>query len=194
MWVLFVARNREFIRDKAGFGWNILFPFLIVAGFGIVFSGDTRTDYKVGVFPVATPHVDMKQVKLPSRLKGYQYIHFIPFKTFDTGLDRLVHHKIDILIKNDDLDFSYWISDSSPKGYVMEKVVRESLVPETFFQGKVKKKEIQSDQIRYIDWLFPGILGMNIMFSAMFGVGYIIVRYRKKWCAQKTESNTGDRI
>ena len=35
MWALFVARNFEFIRDRAGFGWNILFPFLIVAGFGV---------------------------------------------------------------------------------------------------------------------------------------------------------------
>jgi ABC-type multidrug transport system permease subunit len=30
-----------------------------------------------------------------------------------------------------------------------------------------------------VDWLIPGVLGMNIMFSALFGVGYVIVRYRK---------------
>ena len=41
------------------------------------------------------------------------------------------------------------------------------------------RQEIRGDQIRYIDWLFPGILGMNIMFSALFGVGYVIVRYRR---------------
>ena len=33
--------------------------------------------------------------------------------------------------------------------------------------------------VRYVDWLFPGILGMNLMFSCLFGVGYVVVRYRK---------------
>jgi ABC-type multidrug transport system permease subunit len=33
--------------------------------------------------------------------------------------------------------------------------------------------------MRYIDWLFPGILGMNMMFSCLFGVGYVVLRYRK---------------
>ena len=35
------------------------------------------------------------------------------------------------------------------------------------------------DAVRYVDWLFPGILGMNMMFSCLFGVGYVVVRYRK---------------
>ncbi len=61
----------------------------------------------------------------------------------------------------------------------MEKVVKESMIPEEVFKGKIKKEEIKGKQIRYLDWLFPGILGMNIMFSSLFGVGYIIVRYRR---------------
>jgi ABC-type multidrug transport system permease subunit len=30
-----------------------------------------------------------------------------------------------------------------------------------------------------VDWFLPGILGMNMMFSCLFGVGFVIVRYRK---------------
>jgi len=33
--------------------------------------------------------------------------------------------------------------------------------------------------VRYVDWLISGLLGMNMMFSGLFGVGYVIVRYRK---------------
>ena len=33
--------------------------------------------------------------------------------------------------------------------------------------------------IRYVDWVLPGVLAMNMMFSCLFGVGYVIVRYRK---------------
>ncbi len=52
IWVLFLARNREFLRDRSGFGWNILFPFLIVVGFGLIYNTDGREAYKAGIFPV----------------------------------------------------------------------------------------------------------------------------------------------
>ena len=39
--------------------------------------------------------------------------------------------------------------------------------------------ESSGKSIRYVDWVLPGILGMNMMFSCLFGVGYVIVRYRK---------------
>ena len=53
-WAMFIARNKEFFRDRAAFGWNFLFPFLLVAGFGVIFGGKAYTTYKVGIFP-ATP-------------------------------------------------------------------------------------------------------------------------------------------
>ncbi len=45
-WTMLKARNREFFRDRAAFGWNFLFPFLIVAGFGVIFGGQSYTEYK----------------------------------------------------------------------------------------------------------------------------------------------------
>ena len=55
---------------------------------------------------------------------------------------------------------------------------KSSLMPPDFSSG-AQKKEIQGTAIRYLDWLFPGILAMNMMFSALWGVGYVVVRYRK---------------
>ena len=43
----------------------------------------------------------------------------------------------------------------------------------------LQREIVTGGEIRYVDWLIPGVLGMNIMFSALFGVGYVIVRYRK---------------
>ena len=44
---------------------------------------------------------------------------------------------------------------------------------------RVQKQTVSGQRIDYIDWLFPGIIAMNMMFSALFGVGYVVVRYRK---------------
>jgi ABC-type multidrug transport system permease subunit len=38
---------------------------------------------------------------------------------------------------------------------------------------------VEGDEVRYIDWVIPGIMAMNIMWGALFGIGYVIVRYRK---------------
>lgn len=179
MWALFAARNYEFIRDRAGFGWNILFPFLIVAGFGLIFSSDSRSEFKLGVFPVKPDQMVIEELKIPEKLKINEYIKIIAFNTRDDAVDKLLHHKIDILLENSNQKLSYWISDSSPKGYIMEKVVKESIIPDNMFATRIIKQQIKGEQIRYIDWLFPGILGMNIMFSSLFGVGYVIVRYRR---------------
>jgi len=179
MWALFVARNFEFIRDRAGFGWNILFPFLIVAGFGVIFSSGAGSEFKLGVFPVNPGSMIVKDLNIPEKLKSYDHIKIVPFRTRDEAMDKLLHHKIDILLKNAGPKLRYWVSDSSPKGYVLEKVVKESVIPEDMFASRVIRQQVKGEQIRYIDWLFPGILGMNIMFSSLFGVGYVIVRYRR---------------
>ena len=41
------------------------------------------------------------------------------------------------------------------------------------------RSNVTGIEVPYVEWLFPGILGMNMMFSALFGVGYVVVRYRK---------------
>jgi ABC-2 type transport system permease protein len=41
------------------------------------------------------------------------------------------------------------------------------------------RSTVSGRSVGYVDWLVPGVLGMNMMFSCLFGVGYVIVRYRK---------------
>ncbi|MDH5728740.1 MAG: ABC transporter permease, partial [Gammaproteobacteria bacterium] len=46
---IFLARNKEFLRDRSSLSWNIAFPILLVFGFSIIFSDDNNLLYKVGV-------------------------------------------------------------------------------------------------------------------------------------------------
>ena len=172
------ARNLEFFRDKGSLGWNLLFPFLIVIGFGLIFGGGSRPEYKVGIFPYTAESVVPAELNLPEDFKNEASIEFIAFPNLEIGLDKLNHHKINMLVNLESEEFQYWVSSSSPKGYIVEILYNSSLIPENLKQLG-KKQVIQGKEIRYIDFLFPGILAMNMMFSALFGVGYVIVRYRK---------------
>jgi len=177
MWTIFKARNYEFFRDKAAFGWNFLFPFLIIAGFAIIFGGKDFSGFKVGVFPSATEKVSFAGTTLPKKFLTTRHLEFIGFPDFQQGIDKLKHHKIDFLVRLDSPGRQYWVLKSSPKGYLVERLFQASFIPAGAGYGE--REAVQGGEIRYIDWLFPGILGMNMMFSALWGVGYIIVRYRK---------------
>jgi ABC-type multidrug transport system permease subunit len=178
LWAVLKARNLEFFRDKSAFGWNFIFPFLLVAGFGIIFGGKTYTEYKIGVFPAKSERVAMAALDIPQRFKEMKHLKFIGFQNAAQGLKKLKHHRIDFLLKIGQAPHQYWVSDSSPKGYVVEQMFKASLIPPKS-RPNAEKKEIHGSTIRYIDWLFPGILAMNMMFSALWGVGYVVVRYRK---------------
>ncbi len=176
IWAMFKARNCEFFRDRAAFGWNFLFPFLIIAGFGIVFSGKAQQIYKVGVYPAGT-QVSFEQSNLPEKFRSTKQLEFIGFHDFQQAQEQLGHHRIDLLVRQDTPKPQYWVVGSSPRGAIAERLLESSFVadPSLF----AVKQSLEGTEIRYIDWLFPGVLGMNMMFSSLWGVGYVIVRYRK---------------
>jgi ABC-type polysaccharide/polyol phosphate export permease len=176
MWALLVARNAEFFRDRAAFGWNFAFPFLIIVGFGILFNGREFKQFQVGIFPSSTVQTDSSNNLLPETFRHDRHIVLIPVADRKEGENLLNRHRIDLLIDLHSPTHAYWVNPSSPDGSLAERIYLAS-----FMAGRhVPERGLaQGRQIRYIDWLMPGILAMNMMFSALWGVGYVIVRYRK---------------
>ena len=178
VWSMIVARNREFFRDREAFGWNFLFPFLLIGGFAIIFGGNEAKDFKVGLFPCIQTESQIQPDCIPEKLRTIRLIQYIGCPSLEQGLVKLKHHKFDLLLDISTQPYRYWVSDTSPKGYTVEKMLIATFSPGTP-RGLERQKVVAARQIRYIDWLFPGILGMNIMFSALYGVGFVVVRYRK---------------
>ncbi len=158
------ARNKEFLRDRSSFVWNLLFPILVIGGFAFAFSGDGQEQYKIGV-------VGDQETFAQSPLAQTRYIQFVPFKDPQLAITKVERHQIDLLLDVDQQQ--YWINSTSPKGYLVERILLG--VSDTDY----RKQTVEGREIRYVDWLIPGIMAMNMMFSALFGVGYVIVRYRK---------------
>jgi ABC-2 type transport system permease protein len=99
-----------------------------------------------------------------------RYVEFIDYEDKTLATLKLEQHAIDFLV--DFSEKSYWVNQGSPNSYLIEKIF---LGQHTDFN----RLETNGKKIRYVDWILPGILGMNMMFSCLFGVGYVIVRYRK---------------
>jgi ABC-type multidrug transport system permease subunit len=155
------ARNIEFFRDRSSLGWNLFFPVLMLAGLSFVFSGDGKAVYKVGV-------VNLESVQ--SSFIETRYIDFINYQDKSLATLKLEQHSLDFVI--DFAGKNYWVNQGSPNSYLVEKIFLGQ-------HANFNRLETHGQKIRYVDWVLPGILGMNMMFSCLFGVGYVIVRYRK---------------
>jgi ABC-type multidrug transport system permease subunit len=163
---VFKARNIEFFRDKSSLAWNLFFPVLLLVGFSVIFSGDSKTEYKVGWY-------SNQEINIPEGQSEFEQIKFIEFINYDNlvqAKQKLARHSIDILI--DFNDQQYWVNEESAKSYLIEQIFLSQ-------QSGFERLQSNGESIRYIDWVLPGILAMNMMFSSLFGVGYVIVRYRK---------------
>ena len=166
---IFKSRNREFMRDRASFTWNLLLPIVLMLGLSFAFNED-RDTYTVGVLQDGENIVTEQHPFLSMR-----YIRFVPTSDKDDALRKLSRHQLDLLVEFDDAP-RYWVNPDSAKGHFVELALLQSNsnAPPT-----IEKEQILGDAVRYVDWVLPVILGMNMMFSSLFGVGYVIVRYRK---------------
>ncbi|MBV9343997.1 MAG: ABC transporter permease [Gammaproteobacteria bacterium] len=158
------ARNLEFLRDRGTLLFTLLLPVMVVIGMGFVFGGPQRPLFKVGVL------AERIEPGTSSFLRE-RYVQFVPEARAEQAESRLAHQQLDLLV---DLHppVRYWVNSDSPKGYIAERLLLAA-------EPAARREAVRGAALRYVDWLFPGILGMNMMFSCLFGVGYVVLRYRK---------------
>ena len=169
IYAIFMGRNREFLRDRSSLAWNLLLPVALVFGLSYAFDGQ-RDEYTVGVLqaeetvdPSAHPFLETR------------FVRFVAYDDIDEAMLKIERHQLDLLI---DIGppTRYWINPTASKGYFVEFALLQA---SSTAISDVVKEQVAGAPVRYADWILPGILGMNMMFSCLFGVGYVIVRYRK---------------
>jgi len=143
-------------------------PVALVIGLSFIFGGSGRSQFTIGVLQ-DSPVID----QAVNPFLETRYTSFVAIRDVDAGIRKVARHQLDLLV-DFDAPARYWVNPDSPKGYFAERVLLHS-----GGAGNFDRQPIQGEAIRYVDWVLPGILGMNMMFSCLFGVGYVVVRYRK---------------
>jgi ABC-type multidrug transport system permease subunit len=168
IYAIFRARNLEFVRDRSSLSWNIVLPVALMFGLSFIFGGGSRPEYTVGVIQESA-QID----KAVHSFLDTEYVRFVPVADLESALRKVARHQLDLVVQFQPR-VRYWINPESPKGYFVEFALLQSSSAERPY-----REAVPGDAVRYVDWVLPGILAMNMMFSCLFGVGYVVVRYRK---------------
>src|SRR3954471_5688590 len=175
---LTLVRFREFIREPEAVFWTFIFPILLAAGLGIAFRQRGPDRIQVGVLGNAASAAALAEsLKKDSTLV---------VKTYDDspGARALRTRKIALLVvptsKPDSVRYIY---DRGRSDAVNRRVIGDRSVQ--VGAGRVDPVRATDTYItekgsRYIDFLIPGLLGMNLMGSSIWGLGFAIVTARSK--------------
>lgn len=162
-----LARSLEFLRDRSALAWNLLFPVLMVLGFALIFSGPGQPMFRVALLGATPSNPDTH----PFLSTPHTQFYAEPDEAMAER--KVARHRTDLLLDLRSQPPRYSINPESQKGVILERLLLAS-------GGPVPARQIVAGRpIRYVDWALPGILGMNLMFSCLWGVGFVIVRYRK---------------
>lgn len=158
------VRNREFYRDFGALGWVILFPIIMVVTFGYIFDVDKGEMYKVGYWG------EEKTQDIP-------HIQWVKYQNKEEALKKLKLQRIDIALSEETRPLKLWSAKDSPKSKLAKKVLHLHLLGD--HEQPYVEEVITGNVISYTEWVFPGIINLNMMFMGLWGVGWVIVRQRK---------------
>lgn len=169
---LTLVRFRETLREPEALFWIFVFPILLAAGLGIAFRNRPADVLKIAA---TSPEIatSLKHEKL---LDVQQLNPGIADEALRTG-------KIALLAEpgaNGAVVYRY--DDTNPEGRTARMLVDRAVQRAA---GRVDPV-VTSDNMmrepgsRYIDFLIPGLLGMNLMGSAIWGMGFTVVDARRR--------------
>ncbi|MFQ5701147.1 MAG: ABC transporter permease [Acidobacteriota bacterium] len=171
---LFLCRLRIFFREPATIFWVYGFPLLLALGLGIAFRDQPPERIRVDIRrddPSAAEHVR----RLLAAREGF----VVALHGVEECATRLRLGKSDITILPGD-PFEYIFDPTRPSSLLARTRVDAALQKANGRIDPVRTRDrpVTERGSRYIDFLIPGLLGMNLMGGGLWGVGFVTVDMR----------------
>jgi len=174
---LTAMRVREFMREKEAVFWVFIFPVLMTFALGIAFR-NTAPD-KTPVAIEAT--TDAKANETAQLLSGSTEITATVMSPSDAA-QALRSGKVSIVVIPQNDSFEYRFDPTRPESRAARLMLDDVLQRGKGRADVVKTGEqrITEPGARYVDFLVPGLIGMNLMGSGLWGLGFTVVIARSR--------------
>jgi ABC-2 type transport system permease protein len=171
---LFLARLREFAREPEVIFWVFGFPILLAVGLGIAFRNKPPDEIAVGVIDASGVEETLRALPASAGFRAERV-------SASEGDQRLRLGKVAIVVVPGN-PVEYRFDATRPESVLARQRVDDALQRAAGRTDPVAVREKLSTEpgARYIDFLIPGLLGMNIMSGGMWGVGFVIVEMRSR--------------
>jgi ABC-2 type transport system permease protein len=170
---LTAARFRLFFREPSALFWTFGFPVILAVALGIAFRNRPPEPVRVAI--EAGPGAEAVLAELGSdEVKA-------TVEDQATARADLRVGKVDVVVVPG-APRTYRYDETRPEARLARLLVDDRLQRA---EGRADPTSVADERVtepgaRYIDFLVPGLLGMTLMSSSMWGIGYVIVELRTK--------------
>ena len=172
------VRVREFIREPEAVFWTFVFPLLLAAGLGIAFRNRPPETVRVAVVGTSP---DAQRTVLALRASKELIVEMV---ADDSTANRALHTATVALVIGTDAGggIEYRFDPSRPDARSARALVNDQLQRTAGRNDPIAVRDaaVVARGSRYIDFLIPGLLAMNIMGSGVWSIAFSIVTARNK--------------
>jgi ABC transporter DrrB family efflux protein len=171
LYQLTMARFRLFLREPEAIFWIFIFPILLAVGLGIAFRNRPADVLQVGATTVQLTHAMAADKGLTSTTMNEA-----------EGTHELATGQVLLLAIQRADGVAYKYDDTNPDARTARLLADRAIQAAAGRKDAVQagNELVHETGARYIDFVVPGLLGLNLMGSAMWGLGFAIVEARQK--------------
>jgi ABC-2 type transport system permease protein len=191
LWQLTISRMRVFYREPAAVFWVYGFPLVMALSLGTAFRENPKEQIRVDIVEEhdePRPENNLFQKlgssdRIPAN-QSYEFLNSNPtFKVVHSPTEnwqkRLQSGKTDLVIQHhSDGSVEYWDEPHRAESRLAKHAVEAAILRHNTNASETSVKHLEQAGSRYIDFLLPGLIGLNLMGGGMWGVGFVIVDMR----------------
>jgi ABC-type multidrug transport system permease subunit len=171
LYQLTMVRFRLFLREPEAIFWIFFFPILLAVGLGIAFRNRPADVLQVGATTAQLTQALAADKGLTAEIL-----------TEADGTHALATGRILLMAIQRPDGVAYKYDDTNPDARTARLLADRAIQTAAGRRDAVQagNELVHETGARYIDFVVPGLLGMNLMGSAMWGLGFAIVEARQK--------------
>jgi ABC-type multidrug transport system permease subunit len=173
------ARMLELKREPEVVFWVFVFPLLLATGLGIAFRNKPADASSVAIVSGAGAQEAEALLQSSPRHASFK----IELQDGDAARKGFRLGKYDLVIEPDEAGgLRYRYDPARPESVLARAEVNDALQAAAGRKDVLRTTPVTSSDpgSRYIDFLIPGLLGMNLMNSGMWGIGFALVDMRQR--------------
>ena len=174
---LTATRVREFLREKEAVFWVFIFPVLMTFALGIAFRNTAPE-----ITPVAIEATTDARANELAQLLSVSPEISATVLSHEAASQALRSGKVSIVVRPENDTYEYRFDPTRP-----ESRSARLMVDDVLQRGKgradvvkVGEEKVTEPGARYVDFLVPGLIGMNLMGSGLWGLGFTVVIARSR--------------